>query len=141
LRPGMPIQGRLFPDHDMAERLFMHYAWRCPWAYVPGSLIDAWREAFREILATEFKGDFPTPEDRVERWNSAARSTNFTQSRKGDDPHVDENIFVLKHSGDPNPDEVIRWRLLLPWRSIVNARTIILDRPTRSRLDGTFVVA
>jgi hypothetical protein len=141
LAPARPIHGRGFPDHDMAERLFMHYAWRCSWEYVPRSLTDAWREAFREILITDLAGTFVTAEERVECWNAAAQASNFVPIRRGDHPDIHQNTLVLKHSGDPSQDEVTKWRLLLPWGTVVSARTIYLDRASRSQLDGKFVLA
>jgi len=144
LLKGAATVSMQYPDHDLAEQLMMHYLWRCPWDREKAEerSVDAWLEAFREILGHELgrSPDF-TPEDRIAEWNTAEGAANFKPSRLGESGASYEGAFVLKHSGDPNADEVVQWRLVLPWGSIVNARTLILNRPGRSRLDKTFVLA
>lgn len=155
LYPTMRSEGGL-PSHDRVDELFMHYAWRCPWPYVPRyEILDAWREAYLRLLVTEFQGQFLDPEDLHRRFllkeqrtsavvlrdSSRSHSSDFVPSRIGNDPDPYKNIFVLKYSGDPDDDEILQWRLLLPWRSIVTARTLILDRQRRSRLNRRFVLA
>jgi len=144
LRPATPRIGDAFPDHNKAELLFMQLVWRCPWPYFKGPWLDCWRRAFRRILMTELSGKSPTAEERVEGWNQERISSPrpvFVSSRSSSGPYFSRNVFVIKYAGEPDDDEIASWRLELPWRSVVKARTIILNNKRRSQLDMGFVLA
>ncbi len=126
------------PDNDRAERLFIAQAWRPPWEY-QWDRDDPWKDALREILMWDFKGIYPTPEERVEQWNNAQHKTNFRCHRGHYEQR--ENPFFLDYSGAYDPDLGLRWRLLLPLWTTVSARTLYLDLSERSRLDAGFVLA
>lgn len=126
-----------FPDHDLAENLFIANAWRCPWTDDPDD--KAWRHAMLQVLRDdELAGHYPTPEERIDAWNEATRSEgrrSFSSRRQKD------GVLVLRYSGMPDAKKVLQWRLLLPLGTIVNARTLYLDVSGRSRLDSGFVLA
>ena len=127
------------PDNDLAEQLFVHYAWRCPWSGQPDEI--SWRYAMLEILRDELLGHSPMAEFRVDRWNEhsdsdAGTKFKFVHSRRDSD-----RAFLLRYSGAPDDDYVLKWRLLLPLGTVINARTLFLDCGARSHLDREFVLA
>jgi hypothetical protein len=128
------------PDNDLAELLFMHDAWRCPWT---DDLEEpAWRHAMLEFLRDGFRAASLAPEERIASWNesymrhSDVQSFKFVYSRR-----LSDSAVLLRYSGSPNDARVLTWRLLLPLGTVVNARTMLLDRAERSQLDRGFVLA
>jgi hypothetical protein len=131
------------PDHGSAERLFIDRAWRCPWNYdlteqlsVPR--FDPWIESLRELLLKDFCERSLSAEERVDEWSKEMKMIlhHHRAPFKGLD-----NIFFLSYSGQYEPDLVMKWRLLLPWLSIIRARTIILNDNRRSQLNKGFALA
>jgi hypothetical protein len=127
------------PDNDLAELLFLHDLWRCPWSDDLEEI--AWRHAMLELLRSDFSVNV-SPEQRVQSWNLAAGGApeedrfSFSHARRASD-----DTLLLRYSGAPNDAHVVKWRLVLPLGTIINARTFFLDKAERSRLDSGFVLA
>src|SRR5262249_40308475 len=137
------------PDNDLAELLFILYAWRCPWTDDPGE--TAWRYAMVELLHNELIGNLTTPETRAQAWNAAITDGNSSAYKEPFDrahpPWRFELLggngmpYVLNYFGVADTQQILKRRLLLPLYSIINARTLLLDVPGRSGLDAEFVLA
>lgn len=128
-------------DHSLAERLFTAHGWRCPWPATDGQR-GAWRVAALDLLGDEMRGERVSPDERVASWSrpgegDARRAPRITFDLS---PRPRARGLQLRYSGDPEDDEVLRWRLLLPLGTTVNARTLYLDRGARSQLDRGLVL-
>jgi hypothetical protein len=128
------------PDNDLSELLFLHDLWRCAWS--DSFEETAWRHAMLELLRQGFPAADMSPQQRVESWNAAAGRASeadrfsFSYARSAPD-----HTLLVRYSGTPDDGCVLKWRLLLPLGTVINARTFFLDRAERSRLDSGFVLA
>lgn len=147
LEPAAPTNDLRFPDHGRAERLFIQYAWRCPWPYARSEIRNGWLDGLRDILPRELAGETVSPESRIANWNERERGNDteafnrFKHDWADDETEPDKQVIVLQCSGQYDKHEALRWRLALPWHSIIRARTLVLNVVGRSKLDGTFVLA
>ncbi|MFN7916976.1 MAG: hypothetical protein U0Q55_16655 [Vicinamibacterales bacterium] len=132
-------------DHSRAERLLMAHAWIRPWplpATTPDGepAIDAWHQAFIELLYRELQGKGLTVEERVELWNGEAESDVTAAGLPSFFFEASGMPIHLRYTGDPQEADVTKRRLLLPMGSVLDARTLHLDRGARSRIDARLVM-
>lgn len=138
LDPSHSIRAHTF-DHSHAERLFMAHAWRCPWPATEAEL-TAWQRALLELLSGELVGQPQSPDQRLAIWNQEVSGDRYRgrafHSAGTHAPHLH-----VRYMGDPDDNDVLFRRLLLPLGTVLNARTIYLDKGARSRLDNGLVLA
>jgi hypothetical protein len=138
LDPALSYHTETF-DHYLSETLFIAYAWRCPWA-ASGADQKAWRRATLDLLDREFDGRHPSAHERVREWNDEARQVAPRRMAFVADAAPPPHMRV-RYTGDPDDEEVLYRRLLLPIGTVLNARTIYLDKALRSQLDRGLVLA
>ena len=131
-------------DHAQAEKLFTGHVWRLPdAAALPPATYLAWRAATVEILKDDF-GTTPSiaAAVRIARWNEAEAAAHpVDEEAPGLRCHFTWSPPRLRYSGNPNDRQVLTWRFLLPLGTIIDSRTLHLDRGAQSALDRGFVLA
>lgn len=126
-------------DHSMLERLLIAHGWRCPWPAAEDEL-RAWRLALLDLLERELVGKPLTPEQRIEAWNNEARG-EARRGRAFDAAQSRAPDLNVRYAGDPEDEDVLFRRLLLPLGTVLSGRTVYLNKGARSQLNAGLVLA
>jgi hypothetical protein len=115
-------------DNDLAERLFIHHLWHCPWS--DSSQGGPWRRAMVFLLKEELHGAAVTPESRLAGW----RDARYRIAWEGDHR-------VLTHPRFADSDDETFYRLMMPVGTVFRQPYVYLDRAASSLLDAGLLLS